>query len=513
MVCALCLGLLAVSVGADDASVLNIAIDGEPESLDIAMGSMDLASEVVYGSVFEQLVAFDGQNQITPELAESWEMSEDATTYTYVLRQGIKFHNGEEMKAADVVASMNRWLDNASNAGELVGDARFEAVDDYTVQIVMEQGTLYLNEMICGLGQHAVIMPASVIDSVGEGELVREYVGTGPYKFEEWPADRYIKLVRSDDYVPYGTEGDYSGWAGYKTAWYDEVYFYFPGDEATVYNGIKTGEYDMTAGLSGDYYTLLADDPDFTVFTDESEMPMLIFNKGVGVGSNALIRQAVQAAVNCDDVLLASMADEAFYKTYSSYMFESSANWYSEAGGENYNQNDPDKALALFEEAGWDFDNDVFRILVNSGASDFTTQAYVIQEELRGIGVTCDVLAYDSATYSDTRNNKTEEWDAFITSFSPKVLPNMNLFLSTGWPAEGTGCVDERVQGDLAAIAAETDLDAAVALWNDLQEYMYTEYVPVVKFGTTVLWGVSTSSITGAFAKERLTWIDARPAA
>lgn len=89
----------------------------------------------------------------------------------------------------------------------------------------------------------------------------------------------------------------------------------------------------------------------------------------------------------------------------------------------------------------------------------------------------------------------------------------MNLFLSTSWPADGTGCIDERVQDDLTAIAVETDFDEAVSIWNDLQAYMYAESVPVVKFGTTVLWGVSRSDITGAFAKERLTWVDARPAA
>ena len=86
--------------------------------------------------------------------------------------------------------------------------------------------------MIAGLGQQAVIMPASVIGAVGEGELVQEYIGTGPYVYDEWKADQFIRLKANPDYQPYGTEGDYSGWGGYKTAWYDEVYFYFPGDNA-----------------------------------------------------------------------------------------------------------------------------------------------------------------------------------------------------------------------------------------------------------------------------------------
>jgi peptide/nickel transport system substrate-binding protein len=489
-------------------TVLNIALNGEPSNLDIAMNTDDLASEVTYGSVFEQLVALDGENEVVCELAESYTISDDATVYTYTLRQGVKFHNGEEMTAEDVVASMNRWIDNTENANNLVGGAHFYVVDDYTVEITMETGTLYLNEMIGGLGQHAAIMPASVINAVGEGELVGEYIGTGPYKLDEWKADQYIHLVKNDDYTPYGTEGDYSGWAGYKTAYYEDVYFYFPGDTATIVNGLQTGEFDITAGLSGDDYATFDGNDDFTIFTDESEMPMLIFNKSEGVASNPLVRQAIQALVNCDDVLYASMGNTDFYNEYSSYMFESSANWYTEAGSEYYNQNDPDRALELFEEAGWTED-DVFRILVRSDSTDFYLQAQVIQEELRSIGINCELVTLDASTYSDTRNNHPEEWDAFITSFGPKVLPNMNLFLSASWAG---WCTDERIQSDLAAIAAETDLATAQQIWSDLQQYMYEEAVPVVKFGTTQLWGVSTSSITGACAKERLVWVNAHPA-
>ena len=142
---ALCLSIcaLAPTSFAAGGSVLNIALDGQPEHLDVTMSSMDMASEVVFGPVFEKLVAFNGDSQVIPELAESWEVSEDNTVYTYHLRQGVLFHNGEEMKAADVVASMNRWIDAADNANSLVGGAHFTAVDDYTVEITMEHGTLY----------------------------------------------------------------------------------------------------------------------------------------------------------------------------------------------------------------------------------------------------------------------------------------------------------------------------------------------------------------------------------
>ena len=489
--------------------VLSVALSGQPEHLDVAMSSMDIASEVVFGSVFEKLVAFNGSSEVIPELAESWEITEENRVYTYHLRQGVKFHNGEEMTAADAVASLNRWIDAASNAQTLVGDARFTAVDDYTIRIEMEKGTLYLNEMIAGLGQQAVIMPASVISAVGAGELVKDYIGTGPYAYDEWKADQYIALKAYADYQPYGTPGDYSGWGGYKTAWYDRVLFYFPGDNATVVSGVQTGEYDICDQLNGDDYAAFVGNDEFTIFSDEAEMPMLIFNKSQGVAAEPLVRQAVQAVINCEDLLFASYGNPDLYKLYSSYMFESSATWYTDAGSEYYNQADPDRAKELFAQAGWT-DGDVFRILVRTDSANSYAQAQVIQEELRAIGVNCELVAYDSSSYSDERNNHPEAWDAFLTSFGPKVLPNMNLFLSASWAG---WCADERVQNDLTSIAADSDLASAQATWNELQRYMYEEYVPVVKFGSTQLSGVCRADITGALIKERLVWIDAHPVA
>jgi peptide/nickel transport system substrate-binding protein len=510
---ALCLTLVGCGGGSsastEEPSVLTVALAGQPEHLDVGMSTMDIASEVVYGSVYEKLVAFTGDNTVIPELAESWEITEGNTVYTYHLRKGVKFHDGQEMKADDVVASMNRWIDAAANAQTLTGDARFAKVDDYTVAIRMEKGTLYLNEMIAGLGQQAVIMPASVIGSVGAGELIKEYIGTGPYAFDEWKADQYIRLKANGDYQPYGTEGDYSGWGGYKRAWYDQVYFYFPGDNATVVSGVQTGEYDMADQLNGDDYAAFTGKSEFTIFSDEAEMPMLIFNKSQGVASDAAVRRAVQAVVNCEDVLFASYGNPDLYKIYSSYMFEASSTWYTEAGSEYYNQKDPEKAKELFAQAGWT-DGDVFRILVRTDSANSYAQAQVIQGELDDIGVSCELVACDASTYSDTRNNHPEAWDAFITSFGPKVLPNMNLFLSASWAG---WCDDERIQSDLSSIASDSDLASAQKTWEDLQRYMYEDFVPVVKFGSTQLSGVCKSTIQGALIKERLVWIDARPAA
>ena len=486
-------------------SRLNIALGGAPTNLDIMVNTADDSSVIAYGSIFEQLVALNNKSEPVPELCTHWEISDDSRVYTYYLRKGIKFHNGKEMKAADVIASMNRWIDQAANAQSLVGDARFEEVDEYTVRITMEHGTPYLNLMIGGLGQHAVIMPKEVVEAAGEG-VVTEYIGTGPYKFAEWAENQYVKLVKFEDYQPYGTEGDYSGWAGYKGAYYDEVYFYFPGDVATIAAGIQTGEYDASTALSADYFNTFANNPNYKIVEAEADLPALIFNKKEGWGANPKFRQAMAALLDCNDIMYAAYGDEAFYNLYSSYMFKSQATWYTEAGSEYYNQANPDKAKALFAEAGFT-PNDTFILLCASDSQDFYSMAIVIQSQMRAIGLNCELLVYDWATFVDVRNNQPDKYHAFITSFSAKVLPNMNLFLSPSWAG---WCTDPRIVEDLARIGSETDLAAAQQIWYDLQEYMWAESLPIIKFGNSMVWGVTTAKMEGAEIFERFVWVNSR---
>jgi peptide/nickel transport system substrate-binding protein len=402
---------------------------------------------------------------------------------------------------------MNRWIENAANAKSLVGTARFTEVDKYTVQIKMEKGSPYLNQMIGGLGQHASIMPKSAVDNVdAKTGLLKDYIGTGPYVFDSWVPDQYIKIVKSKTYQPYGTEGDYSGWAGYKHAYIDTIVFDLVTDANTVISGVQTGQYDLASSVSFDNYDLFAKDSNFYIASEESNESALIFNKKHGWGANAKFRQGMQALINVDEIMLAAYGNPVFYSNYSSYMFKSQSDWFTEKGSQYYNVHNTDQALKLFAEAGFT-KNDTFILLVASDSPDFKAMATVIQSEMRAAGLKCDLLVYDWSTFVDIRNNQPDKYDAFITSFSPKVIPNMQLFLSPSWAG---WCTDPRIQTDLANIGTSTDLAAAHQTWYDLQEYMLAESVPVAKFGTSIYWSPVNKKVQGVTMFSWPIFVDAK---
>lgn len=177
---------------------LNIAMNANPPSLDVPAVNSNIVGGIGM-HIFEPLFSLNAESQPTAVLADSYTVSEDGKVYTIKIRQGVKFHNGQEMVADDVVASMTRWLEKSGKAAPLLGGSTFEKVDDYTITMTMPEAYSDALNVLAGNIQWAAIMPKSVIDAATE-EGIGEYIGTGPYKLAEWKQDQYVHLTKYEDY-------------------------------------------------------------------------------------------------------------------------------------------------------------------------------------------------------------------------------------------------------------------------------------------------------------------------
>ena len=452
-----------------------VALSMNVDTLDLVMTTSVGGRQVALGTVWERLLTLNSQGEPVPELCESYEMSEDVTTFTFHLRQGVLFHDGSEMTADDVVASMNRWIETYSNVQELVGSGRFEKVDNYTVKITTDTPALTLPDMIAGATVTALITTADACADLTETGYLKNYVGTGPYKFTEFVQDQYIRLDRFDDYVPYGEDGYVDGMAGHKDAAAQTLYYSYVQEAATRIAGLQTGQYDLIYGLTSDNYDIIANTPGVETQTQEAGTLVLVMNKKEGLCTDVNFRQAVNAALSMDDIMTVGYG--SFYSLGSCYMDECNGFWLTDAGSENYNRSDLELAKKYLAQSSYQ-EGDVFTIMTTN-ENNRDKLALVIASQLEAIGITCDVQPYDYPTMNAYQSDPSL-YDMFVISYSSVPLPTLKFYLGSG---AGFWTTDETFQNYISCFNQATTKDEAYQIWEELQAYCWNDYLPVINCG------------------------------
>lgn len=453
--------------------VLKIAMDGQPPTLDQPTAAATVTRDIAR-LIFETLMTVDSNYKPVPMLAESVN-TEDNKTYTFHLRKGIKFHNGKEMIAEDVIASMERWMEKSAITGSVFNDASWEAKDDYTVVLKLKESSPLVLDTIASPKQAAAIMPKDVIDEA-TSEGVNEYVGTGPYKFIEWKQDQYIHLERYTDYQSLDSDSD--GLSGKKEALVNDIYFYFVPDSATRLTGLQTEEYDFAYSIPYDNYEQLDNDPNIQVYLSISGVQLLAYNKVKGLAADQKMRQVINTALNVEEIMEAAFPNEDLYSLHSSYMDEEIVNWRSEAGNKYHNINDPEKAKEMLAELN--YTGEEFRILTTRDYEHHYNVAVVIQDQLKNIGINAMLEVYDWPTVTQLKDD-TDVWDAYVISFSPVSTPLQFLGLSPTWAG---GVNDDYIDEMMRKIETAPTIEEAQEIWKDLQLYVWEDHLPVTVFGS-----------------------------
>lgn len=476
--------------GEDDsagpAGELKIAVSAQPPTLDPQMTTATIALDVTR-NIFETLVTMNGDYQPVPMLSESIDVSEDGKTYTFHLREGVTFHNDKEMTSEDVVASMNRWAEVSSKA-KLLGEFEFEATDTYTVILNLQDRYADVLDVLAGPGQFPAIMPKEVIESAS-AEGVTEYIGTGPFKFKEWKQDQYIVLEAYQDYVAVDEEP--SGYAGKKAALVNELYYYIVTDPSTRLAGIQTGEYDIVEGMPFDSYEQLQSMPDVDTHLYYNGTISVIYNKKEGIMTDKNMRQAVNTALDMGEIMLASFSNEDFFTLDPGFMNFNQVNWATDAGKESYNQADPELAQKLMKEAG--YNGEEIRLIVTRDYDYHYNAAVVVKEQLEQAGAKASLEVYDWATLLEQRKNP-EAWDLFFTSIAYQQTPAQLLELDPEYP----GWTDDPTITDLLQkIRTAESQDEAKRHWEELQEFLWNDYVPSSLFGHNTNIFASSNKVEG----------------
>lgn len=451
--------------------VLKTVIPTDPPTLDVHWSGSDLIWTIAW-HMFEPILTFDKNWNPIPMLAD-YELSADGKVISLNLRKDVKFHNGKTMTADDVVASLKRWLKlSGQDKGTFKNLKNIKIVNPNKVLIELSEPSALAITILAFHDQGPFIMPKEVIEAAGDGEL-KEYIGTGPYQFVEWKPDRHIKMRRFKEYSK--LPGGANGLGGTKHAYVDEILFIPVGDSTTKVNGLITGDFDISNIKQTDVDTIKENPSTYAAIQQYGEMPCMVFNMKQGIMANIKMRQAVLAALNMDDIMLASENDPSSYDIHPGWMPRGKLYWNDE-GSNVYNRPNPERAKKLLKEAGYQGEEIIW--VTTTAYSYMKDAAIVAKAQLKKVGLNIKLQMVDWATLSEIRYNP-GEYNIFSTGLTMKVDPTMIAFMRDGW----AGWYDTPRKHELVDMLKSTfDLKKRQKLWTEMSKVIWEE-LPAIKFG------------------------------
>lgn len=470
------LALPAGSVFAAPGSALNLAMVAEPQTLDPMASTADLVATIMQ-HVYEPLYTFDAKWQIVPLLADSLpKVSEDGKQYTITLRKGVMLHNGRELNAEDVIASLKRWMEMAPRGKNVAAElASLNSKGDYSIEIVLKQPYApLLAQLALPSGMAAIMAKESIANPL------TQFVGTGPYKFAERKPDQYVLLTRFDKYSA-RKEGA-NGYGGKRNAMVNELRFIPVPNANTRVEGALAGQYHFADLLPVDALPRLEKARDKTVpaLNKSFGFPYLVLNTKEGSMAKPAVRQALQTALNQSDMLAAGFGNPQFYTTEGNH-FPKGTPFYSTAGLNKYRQNNPAQARSMAAAAG--YQGEPVRILTSRQYDFHYNMALIMAEQLKKAGFKPDLNVVDWATLVQRRNDS-KLWDIYITH-SPLFPEPMLSPPQLGNGAPGWWSTPAK-QAALDAFNEQTDPAKRAAAWGRVQQTVYDEvpYIQVGKFSS-----------------------------
>ena len=463
------------------------ALNTDVQSLDPQIQN-DTTSEQVVKMLYNTLLKFEDDGTVVGDLAESWSVSEDKLTWTFNLKQGVKFHNGKELTSADVKATFDRAL-NAEAGGLRTTEiikmfTAVEAPDPYTVTITTDGPYGPMESLMCNMSLG--IMDADYIEQYGLdlGTSVEGENGTGPFKVVSWERDQEIVVERFDDY--FGTP------AKLQTV----VYTVIP-EAASRVIALETGEVDVIdKPTNEDLERLEADTENFTVLRKPTISQRLFrFGCNDPIISNTKVRQAIVYAIDRQAIIDALFTGSAYPSTapLAPVTFG-----YSDLGEI---EQDLELAKSLLAEAGYPDGFDT-KIVTTGRYQNGIELAEIISQQLAEIGINAKIEVWEWSALSASWNGITaDEFDQpiFIMGAGPSMrdadggLRGLYTTSETGLNDRNYGFYSNaEVDALIEQGMQETDQQKRVEIYKEAMEILYRE--DPVAFWLFDMYGLAITS-------------------
>jgi peptide/nickel transport system substrate-binding protein len=452
--------------------------------------------------IYDTLFAVDDKLAVKPQMVDSWKVSDDKLTYTFTLRDGLKFHDGQPVTSADCIASIRRWA-----ARDAMGQKLMEFTNDL-VPVDDKTFTLTLKEpyglVLESLGKPSSLVPFIMPKRVAEtpaNTQITEFVGSGPFVFRRdlWRAGETLVYEKFKDYKPRSEPA--SGLSGGKVVHLDRVEWLAISDPQTAVNALLNGEIDMIEQPVIELLPLMEKDKNIEIrdFNPLGSQYSFRFNTLHKPFNDAKVRQAALYALNQKDFLTAGIGNPKYFKECKAVFICGTPNA-TDKGFEDKLSSNFNKSKELLKEAGYDGTPVVVLYATDTNTGRLSP---IVKALLERGGFVVDIQPMDWQTVLSRRARKEPPsaggWSGFMTSWVSADLldPIMSSFVSgacdkaaIGWPC------DSKLEALRAAYARTTDTAERKSLAEQVQVRL-SEYPTFAHLGQFNIPTARRTTVTG----------------
>src|SRR5712671_557509 len=455
--------------------------------------------------VYDTLLATDSSFRIQPQMAD-WKVSDDKLTYTFTLRDGLKWHDGAPVTAEDCVASLKRWA-KADGMGQKLMDftANLEATDATTITLKLKEPYGLVLE---SLGKPSSLVPFMLPKRLADTpptQQIKEQIGSGPFKFVAAEFQPGVKAVflKNTDYIPRKEPPSWT--AGGKVVRVDRVEWITMADAQTAVNALQSGDIDFLEITPFDLAPMLAANKDLKVETLSKLGFQTIgrMNFLYPPFDNVKIRRAAFTALNQRNVLDAMVGNPEYYKICGA-VFICGAPLASDVGSETLVKgNGMAEARRMLAESGYDGTPVV--VLAPTDVVTLKAQPIIAAQLLREAGFKVDVQAADWQTVVSRRASqkppKEGGWNMFFTNLTAAdvVNPIANVQISGrgkngGWFGWAE---DAKIEQMKDAFARSSSPEEQKKIAAEIQKEVYDQviYVPLGQYRVANAWRKSLTGV------------------
>jgi peptide/nickel transport system substrate-binding protein len=453
--------------------------------------------------MYQGLMYEAGDGIARPLLAESYEISDDGMTYTFTLREGVRFHTGQEMTAADVAYSYDYIRDPANGspgAGDYATIERIEVIDDRTVAFHLDRPNAAL--LMTLTNKYGGVIPAGYFDAEdAQARMNEESVGTGPFKLQEFQPNSFLTLVRHEDYWQEGLP------------YLDEITFTFVPSSASLLVALRAGRVDLAVLERPQDAEQIEDAPNLIVERWPSlNQRSIDLDLNYGPLGDTRVRQAISLAVDKEEMLQASIA--GYGQVIGTMVAGMEETWGLPLDEVPMQGPDVERARALLAEAGYE-DGLELDLITIIGYDWMDPGAVTLAEQLARVGIDLNIQRVDLGVWIQNFRSR----DMRFTFNDWGTTPDPSLLYYRHFRAQPQGADfrnwnHEKASELLDLGLVTADVEERVRIYRDFQRIL-AEEVPTIMLFSADLVTVQNERVknfhqhpTGWYFGLVKTWLD-----